>query len=81
VKIKTHLRVGYDKKRRKTSVVANVNPNHTPLSNMKGEYLPTVAFAIVLDIPDSAFAQAEQVIAEITIPESEIQIAAEVVQT
>lgn len=79
MKVKTHLRVGYDKRRRKPQVVANVRPNHTPLSaGSPQEFLPTVAFAIVLDIPDAMFERAGQVIAELTIPEDAVEIAAEV---
>ena len=80
MKVKTHLRVAYDKKRRASHVIANVNPSTTPISNSKGDPLPTVAFAIVLDIPDEMFRQAEQIIAEIQIPADQAQIAADVIQ-
>jgi hypothetical protein len=42
--------------------------------------LPTIAFAIDVEIPDKAFKQAENVIAEIVIPDGSWEIAAEVSQ-
>ncbi len=42
------------------------------------EFLPTVAFALDLDIPEKMFRQAEQVIAELEIHEEDVEIAAEV---
>lgn len=78
MKVRTHLRVAYDKKRRTTSMVANVKPSAAPLTNGFKEPLPTVAFALDLEIPDVMFRRAEEVIATLTIPEGAAQIAAEV---
>ena len=55
-------------------------PNYAPIADSNGGPYPTVAFALEFNIPEEAFEQAEQVIAEITIPEDQLQIAAEVVQ-
>lgn len=60
-------------------VEARAKPSDAPLSN-QDYWLPTVAFAIDLDIPDKKFEEAEQVIAEIRIPEDQVTIAAEVKQ-
>lgn len=82
-KVTAYLRVakyGGDGRRAPFKVSATARPNHTPLESGTGVPLPTLAFAVVLDIPDSAFKQAEQVIAEIRIPEDALQIAAEVKQ-
>lgn len=58
-------------------VEANTSPWHAPLK--KGdEHLPTVAFAIDIVLPDDAFKQAEQVIAEIKIPNDAFDVAGEV---
>ncbi len=54
-----------------------------PLSSGAGineRKLPTLAFALILDVPDAAFEQAEQVIAEIRIPEKDLEICAEVTE-
>lgn len=60
-------------------VAAGVKPSREPL--WAGDQpLPTVAFAVKFDIPDAAFNQAERVIAEIAIPEDELEIAADVKQ-
>lgn len=80
MKVKTYLRVGYNKRNRKHTIVANVKPNNTPLYHGNGDAMPTLSFGIVLDIPDAAFAQAERIIATLTIPESAVTIAAEVEQ-
>lgn len=58
----------------KAKVVAGVRPSNEPLSITAG-HLPTVAFAINVEIPDEAFRQAERVIAELTISEEAIDIA------
>lgn len=79
MKIKAYLRVAKNPRgRRPYRVTASQQPNHQPLENSVGDPLPTLSFAVVFDVPENAFKQAEQVIAEITIPESAIEIAAEV---
>lgn len=80
MKARVHLRVAYNKRRRAHAVNATITPINAPLTNARGEPLPTVAFGLVLDIPDAMFAQAEQIIAELTIPESAARIAVEVKQ-
>ena len=58
----------------KAKVTAGVRPSNEPLSITAG-HLPTVAFAINVEIPDEAFRQAERVIAELKISEEAIDIA------
>lgn len=77
MKAKIHLRIGKSTSG-KYVAEANARPNHSPLRDNRKRDLPTVAFAIMLDIPDAAFKRAEQVIAEVRIPEEDLQIAAEV---
>jgi hypothetical protein len=79
MRVKTYVRVGFDKRTRQSKVETNPKPNYRPLTRGNAP-LPTVAFAIWLDVPDGMFAQAEQVIATLTIPESAVKIAAEVVE-
>ena len=59
---------------RPRSPLASDRPSNEPLSITAG-HLPTVAFAIDIDIPDKAFRQAQQVIAELKISEEAIDIA------
>jgi hypothetical protein len=80
MKVKTHLRVA--KTKRGARVVASSKPSQKPIIVDKGyaseRVLPTVAFAVVLDVPDEAFKAAEAVLAEIEIPFERTRVAAEV---
>jgi hypothetical protein len=82
MKARVYLRIAKMKKTSRNpgyKVQAGVRPSDVPLST-ESQWLPTVAFALDLDIPDEKFAEAEQVIAEIVIPEDQAVIAAEVHQ-
>ena len=76
MKVKTFLRLG--KTNRGVKVVASGKVNHHPLEDggYRPEALPTVMFAIVLDLPDDIFQQAEKVIGEINIGKKKVQVAA-----
>lgn len=80
MKVKTYLRVA--KTKRGAKVVAGSKPNQKPLVRDAGyrteEVLPTIAFAVILDIPDEEFARAEQVLAEIGVQPEQTTVAAEV---
>lgn len=76
MRVKTYYRIA-QRKGLKPLVDARATPTAAPLKDGSTP-LPTVAFAIELVIPDAMFKQAEQVIATLTIPESAVQIAAEV---
>jgi len=80
MKAKVYLRIAKNPHGRTPfKVAATAKPTYAPL--MTGGYdakaLPTLAFAVVLDIPEDAFKQAEQVLAEIEIPTDLVAIAAE----
>jgi len=77
MKIKTYLRVA--KTSRGYKVSAQTKPNHAPLytDSYSKKYLPTVHFAINLDIPNEAFDKASKAIAEINVPEEHLEINAE----
>jgi hypothetical protein len=77
VKQKVHLRVAKDA-RGKGHVMATARPSSTPIYNNRNQPLPTVAFAVVLNVPDELFDQAQKVIAEIDVSGDQVQIAAEV---
>lgn len=82
-KVTAYLRVakyGGNSRRAPFKIAANSKPNHTPLESGTGVPLPTLAFAVELDLPDDAFKGAERVIAKITIPKDALKIAAEVKQ-
>jgi len=70
MKVKAHMRVGRQKQGA-PKIAVGLKPNARPLANSSGVEIPTVMFAIELNIPDSEFRKAEQVIAELTIRESE----------
>lgn len=62
-------------------VAASVRPNYSPLTVDTGyneRDLPTVAFAVELEIPEAMIFQAEQTLAEIQIPEEAVEIVAAV---
>jgi hypothetical protein len=80
MKVRAYLRVGYDARRRKSVVEAKAKPSTRMLRASNGNDLPTVAFAIDLEVPDEMFKQAERVIATLTIPPENATIAAEVTQ-
>lgn len=80
MKVKIYLRIGKTKKG-VVKVAASNKPNYTPLANQSfsGKYnlviYPTVMFALVLDLPDDLFKQAEKVIGEIKIDKEKVTIA------
>lgn len=80
MKAKVYLRVARDD-RGKAKVAANVRPNDAPLTDSNNYVLPTVAFGVVLDIPDALFSRAAEIIATLTIPEDQAHIAAKVEET
>jgi hypothetical protein len=62
-------------------VAASVQPNYTPLTTGQGfseTVLPTVAFAVEFEIPESKIFAAEQAVAEIKLREEDLAVAATV---
>lgn len=80
MKTKIYMRIAKHPTGRKATykVHAGTEPDQRPLIGPSAQVLPTVAFAVEFEIPDAAFRGAEQVIAQINIPESELEIAADV---
>lgn len=80
MKAKVYLRVARHAhgRARRYKVEASPRPSHEPVRDSKQQALPTVAFAIELDLPDHLFDRAQAVIAEINITGSQAKIAAKV---
>lgn len=70
MKLKVYMRVARKGSRR--YVRSSLKPSHDPIYASTGEAIPTVSFAIELDLPEMAFRQAEQVVATLNIQSPEI---------
>jgi hypothetical protein len=80
--MKTRVYVRVAKGPRGAQVAMTQKPNHGALtSGREGKYLPTVAFALDLDVPDALFKRAELAVAELRVTEDSAQIAAELRMT
>jgi hypothetical protein len=85
MKATVYLRVAVDKQARnmrgrQPRFAATQRPTVEPIyTTDHHRALPTVAFALALDLPDSMFERASEVIAELNISEDDAQIAATVV--
>lgn len=80
MKTKIYVRVGKSVRghtRGTTYVDASKKVNHAPLHNVNGA-VPTVAFAISLDVPDHLFTNAEKVIADLRVTAKKSIVNAEV---
>ena len=80
-RVRAYIRVG--KNGYKYAIDAASKEKSAPLFKTTGyngekEYLPTVAFAVDLNIPDELFSKASRVIAEINVGLKDAVIAAEV---
>lgn len=69
MKTKVYVRVGKSNNRTsrgRTYVDASKKVNHEPLYNASGA-VPTIAFALDIEVPDSLFSNAERVAAEVKV--------------
>lgn len=78
-----YMRVGWDKEARRKDhrrprFEADQYPTDEPIKTAGGVILPTVFFAVDLDLPDAMFERAQTVIAELKIREKDAEIAATV---
>jgi hypothetical protein len=80
MKVKVYLRVAKTRGKAGARAVATMQPCLGALLDGDGKVLPTIAFAVVLDIDPDAFHSAEAVIAELAIGAADVQVAAEVVE-
>lgn len=81
MKAKVYLRVADSKNQGVRVQASGTRPFLEPFySGYPEKPVPTVAFAIELDIPEAAFTRAAAVVAEIDVPEEAIEIAAGVEQ-
>jgi len=79
MKAKVHMRVARGSSG-KPLITATSRRSDYPLFDSNNNPLPTVAFSMMLDIPDQAFDRADQVIAEVRIPEDQLEIVAQVTE-
>lgn len=78
-RIKVHLRIAESNKGYGEYVIkATARPSYAAITDTRGYAKPTVAFAVVLDVPVEAFKRAEAVLAELDVPEEAVKVAAEV---
>lgn len=77
MKAKVYMRVGRKSNGGKPSVVGTAKPTLAFLRDVNG-VIPTVAFAVELEIPDALFKQAENVIATIKVDTEKATIAAHI---
>ncbi|KKL12789.1 hypothetical protein LCGC14_2532240 [marine sediment metagenome] len=78
-KIKVYIRIA--KTSRGYKIITTDKPSYKPLSNVAWRgptYYPTVAFAVVFNLPDDAFKKATEVIDEINVEMEKLSIATEV---
>lgn len=84
MKYTIYLRVAKTTGRKGYKVSAASVPNNEPLNNgqlsyRNGEFYPTVAFAVNVDIPDEMFNQAARVIADLNVAMKEAQVTTEII--
>ena len=81
MKIRMYVRVAKQTRRNSIKIDAsakdNPQPLYRPMYRNEKEYLPTVRFALDLEVPDELFSQASKVIGEINIALENAKIAAE----
>lgn len=78
MKARAYLRVAKGGGRKGYKIAVGASSSEEPLVDGHKYALPTVAFAVDLNIPDELFRQAEKVIAEINVTARQAKIAAEV---
>lgn len=79
MKTRIYVRVGRQPRGKAKVTATAVKPSNEPLF-VVSKAIPTVAFALDIDIPDDAFKRAEKVLAEIDIPEPDLAADVKVVR-
>lgn len=77
--MKIYLRIAKNTSRKGGILVdASNKPDNTPLARLVGyknkEYLPTVSFAIEMNLEDGLFKKAEQVVAKLNLKSEDVVI-------
>lgn len=85
MKTTVYMRVAWDKDARRKDhrrprYMADQHPCNEPIYTAGGIALPTVSFAVELDLPDAMFERAATVIAELAVSEEEAEIGMQVRQ-
>lgn len=69
-----YLRIAKHPRRSHVKVTAGTKPNDAQLSDSAGNAMPTIAFAVDVNIPDDMFKQAQRVVAELDVTAEDVQI-------
>jgi hypothetical protein len=69
-----YLRVGKHVRGGKPKVAAGTKPSDRQLADSAGNPMPTIAFAVDVNIPDEMFRTAQRVVAELDISADNVQI-------
>lgn len=78
-----YIRVGKNRpghNRKPYRIDAAPTVNRRPFEDNRGRIIPTLFFAVELELPEDAFKGAARVIAKLKVPEEKLEIAAEVVE-
>jgi len=74
MRIKVYLRIGITN--RGYRIEATTKPNHAPIYSAypTKKALPTASFALVLNVPDEKFREAERVVQEINLANEDVEV-------
>lgn len=78
--LRAHLRVAKHPRGGKPKIAVSSKPNPAPLTDGNLNAMPTIAFAIDLNIPDDMFVQAQRVVATIDVSADDVTIPVKLVQ-
>lgn len=78
--VRAHLRVAKHPRGGKHKIAVSTRPSPSPLTDSSLNAMPTIAFAIDLNIPDEMFVQAQRVVATIDVSADDVTIPVKLVQ-
>lgn len=58
----------------KSKVVTGTKPSHHALTDSSGNAMPTVSFAVELNVPDELFSRAQRVVASIDVDAQDVTV-------
>lgn len=69
-----YVRVGKHPRGGKSKVMTGSKPSHHAVTDSSGNPMPTVSFAMELDVPDELFSQAQKVVASIKVGAEDVTV-------